>query len=112
MKKTARAFALCFIAAVLSACFLFSAGAEETAPAEMPPVDLDLSCMSGMVVYAQIYNLLCDPDPWLNKIIRMAGYYTFFEDLTTGTVYHACFVPDATACCAQGIEFVLASEYT
>nr|MCR4877168.1 hypothetical protein [Clostridiales bacterium] len=27
-------------------------------------------------------------------------------------VYHACVVPDATACCAQGIEFVWGGEHT
>ena len=26
-------------------------------------------------------------------------------------VYHACVIPDATACCAQGIEFIWAGEH-
>ncbi|MBP3729235.1 MAG: hypothetical protein J6H18_03085, partial [Lachnospiraceae bacterium] len=27
-----------------------------------------------------------------------------------GTTYFACLIPDATACCSQGLEFVLAKE--
>ena len=38
----------------------------------------------------------------------MAGYYSFYNDQEHGVVYHACIIPDATACCAQGIEFVRA----
>ena len=111
MKKTARKTFPCLMAAVLSACLLFSAGAEPANPAEPLIIDMDMTGMSGTVVYAQIYNLLTDPAPWLGKIIRMAGYYSFFEDQEQGIVYHACIVPDATACCAQGIEFVRAGEH-
>ncbi len=111
MKNSAGRTFLCLMIAVLSLCPLFSAGAEAAEPVEPLTVDLDLSGMSGTVVYAQIYNLLSDPDPWLGKIIRMAGYYSFFNDEELGIVYHACIIPDATACCAQGIEFVWAGEH-
>lgn len=67
--------------------------------------------MSGTVVYAQVYNMMYDPDQYLGKIIRIAGYYNYFDDQAHGVVYHACVVPDATACCAQGIEFVRAGEH-
>ena len=111
MKKTARNIALCLMITVLSVCLPFHAGAEAADPAEPPVIDLDMSGMSGTVVYAQIYNLLSDPAPWLGKIIRMAGYYSFYNDQEQGVVYHACIIPDATACCAQGIEFVWAGEH-
>ena len=111
MKKTAGNIILCLMAAVLSVCVFCNAGAEAADPAEPPAVDLDISGMSGTVVYAQIYNLLSDPAPWIGKIIRMAGYYSFYDDQEQGIVYHACIIPDATACCAQGIEFVWAGEH-
>ena len=111
MKKTAGNIFLCLMIAVLSGCLLFNAGAEDADPAEPLIVDLDLSGMSGTVVYAQVYNLLSDPAPWLGKIIRMAGYYSFYDDQEHGIVYHACIIPDATACCAQGIEFIWAGEH-
>lgn len=105
MKKTIRTVMLCLLAAALAVC---AAGAEES---EEVWVDLDLSVLSGTVVYAQVYNLMYDPEPYLGKTIRIAGYYNYFDDQAHGVVYHACIVPDATACCAQGIEFVRAGEY-
>ncbi len=111
MKKTARKIVLCLIIAVLSVCLPFSVGAEAAVPEETLAIDLDMSGMSGTVVYAQIYNLLSDPAPWLGKIIRMAGYYSFYNDQEQDIVYHACIIPDATACCAQGIEFIWAGEH-
>lgn len=111
MKNTAGTIVLCLMTAVLSMSILFGAGAEAGNPAEPPAIDLDMSGMSGTVVYAQVYNLVSDPDPWLGKVIRMAGYYSFFNDDKQGIVYHACVIPDATACCAQGIEFIRAGEH-
>lgn len=95
---------------LLAACvMLFSAGyAEENA--EVTP-DLDLSTMSGTFVYAQVYQMMMDPDSYVGRVIRMKGYYDYFEDQATGAYYTACIVPDATACCAQGIEFVWAGEH-
>ncbi len=103
MKKAVYAAAVCLmlLAAVLPAAY-----------AEELTADLDLSGMSGTVVYAQIYNLMVEPDPWLGKIIRLSGLYSCYDDPLAGIVYHACVVPDATACCANGIEFVRAGEYT
>ncbi len=111
MKDTARRIVLCLMTAILSMGLFFHAGAEAEAPSEPLIIDLDISDMSGTVVYAQIYNLLSDPAPWIGKVIRMAGYYSFYNDQEHGIVYHACVIPDATACCAQGIEFVWAGEH-
>ena len=86
------------------------AAAPEDDAAEVN-VDLDLSVMSGTIVYSQVYNMMYDPKPFLNKVIKVAGYYTTFEDTELGTVYHACMIPDAAACCAQGLEFVWAGDH-
>ena len=43
---------------------------------------------------------------------KMAGYYSAYEDKERGVVYHACLIPDATACCAQGIEFIWRGEHS
>ena len=102
------------IACLVCLWVLFSlcgAGAEMSVREEPIIVDLDLSGMSGTVVYAQVYNMMYDPDSYLGKVIRMAGYYNYFDDQAHGMVYHACIVPDATACCAQGIEFVWTGEH-
>ena len=106
MKKCCLLLVLCLLAFPASAC------TAEMAPATPEPVfvDLDLSAMSGTIVYAQVYNLMVDPEPWLGRIIRMAGLYNRYEDTANSIVYHACIIQDATACCAQGLEFVLPDD--
>ena len=32
--------------------------------------------------------------------------------MRTGTIYYACIIKDATACCAQVMEFVLTKDYS
>ena len=93
----------------LALCILCTFAACALAAAK---IDLDLAPLSGTAVYAQVYNILMDPEPFLGRTIRIAGYYDVYEDPETNTVYHACIIPDATACCAQGIEFVWAGEHT
>ena len=99
--------------AVLLALFLalasLSASFAETA-SEPLQVDLDLSKMSGTIVYAQIYNIQYDPGAYLGKVIRVRGYYSFFREPSNGNLYYACVIPDATACCMQGMEFVPFTE--
>ena len=41
---------------------------------------------------------------------KMAGYYSAYEDKERGVVYHACVIPDATACCAR-LESYLEDGY-
>ena len=113
MKKTALIIlVLCLLNAIPAGCA--ASGADTGAPAAAPEplaVDLDLSQMSGTVVYAQIYQILSDYQAYEGKIIRMKGWYDVFQDANTGMVYLSCIIPDATACCAQGIEFVWAGEH-
>ena len=42
----------------------------------------------------------------------MDGLFAYYHDEATGNYYFACIIQDATACCAQGIEFVLTEDYT
>ena len=100
---------LCLTAALLTACA--ASHADPALPARPLTVDLELSRMSSTVVYSQVYNMMVEPDLYLGKVIRIAGYYSPYEDTERGVVYHACVIPDATACCAQGIEFIRSGEY-
>lgn len=113
MKKITLILMLCLAGIVLAGCA--ASTADTITPAATPKplvVDLDLSKLSGTVVYAQVYNLMSEHESWLGKVIKMSGYYSSYEDTERGVVYHACVIPDATACCAQGIEFVWAGEHT
>lgn len=97
----------------LFSCFVsgFAAASDDLPHYQEADIDLDLSRMSGTVVYAQIYQILSDFQAYEGKIIRMKGWYDVFQDANTGMVYLSCIIPDATACCAQGIEFVWAGEH-
>ena len=75
-------------------------------------IDMDLCTFSATAVYAQIYQMAIHPEDYLGKIIRIAGWYDVFIDDITGLYYTVCIVPDAAACCAQGIEFVWGGEHS
>ena len=117
MKKTLAILLTLALAVLAGACSAPVSGVSETAVQETAApepltVDLDLSVLSGTVVYAQVYNIMCDPQAYIGKVIKIAGYYDAFESTERDIVYHACVIPDATACCQQGIEFVWAGEHT
>ena len=56
--------------------------------------------------------MMTNPDGYIGKSVRMTGMFSVYENEETGKVYLACIITDATACCAQGIEFVLAGDYS
>lgn len=95
---------------------------EQTQPAEALPdyepsqsaneLDVDLTTLSSTMVYSEVYNMMYEPDRYVGKRIKMDGQFAVYEDPNTGAVYTACIIIDATACCSQGLEFVLAGEKT
>lgn len=109
MKKS-----IAFCCAVMLICSIglypaFSLAEKEsvTAPIyDAGSIDLDLLDMSGTMVYAQIYQMAIHPEEYMGKIVRLSGWFDSFTDSSTNIVYTVCYIPDASACCAQGIEFV------
>ena len=88
---------------------------EQTQPAEALPgyeLAVDLTTLSSTMVYSEVYNMMCEPDRYLGKRIKMNGQFAVYENPNTGAVYTACIIMDATACCSQGLEFVLAGEHS
>ncbi|MCR5476584.1 MAG: hypothetical protein K6E92_03035 [Lachnospiraceae bacterium] len=87
---------------------------EEAEPEAAEPeeeVDVDLTVLSSTMVYSEVYNMMVTPEDYLGKIVKMEGMAASFYDEVTGNTYYACIISDATACCSQGIEFVLAEGY-
>ena len=74
------------------------------------PVDLDLTKFSGTVVYSQVYDMMMEPETYLGQRVRVEGSLSYYKD-SAGNEYFAALIADATACCAQGIEFVWAGEH-
>lgn len=73
-------------------------------------IDVDLTILSSTMVYSEVYNMLYAPDSYLGKTIKMSGQFACYEDPETKNHYFACIIADATACCSQGLEFVLTGE--
>ncbi len=69
-------------------------------------VDYDLTQMSSDMVYATVYQMMVTPEEYEGKTFRIDGnfYATYYE--ATKKYYFYCVIQDATACCAQGMEFV------
>lgn len=74
-------------------------------------IDYDLSQMSSNTVYAEVLGMVYEPDRYRGKTIKMKGAFAVYHDETTDKYYFACIIQDATACCAQGIEFSLKGDY-
>ncbi len=70
-------------------------------------VDIDLTILSSTVRYSEVFNITNNPFDYLGKVIKMSGNSAVFYDETDGQNYYSCLIPDAAACCSQGIEYSL-----
>lgn len=73
-------------------------------------IDLDLTRLSSTMVYSEVYNMRYEPEPYYGKVIRIEGLFSAYENPETGEPFFNCIIPDATACCSQGLQFFLADE--
>ena len=79
---------------------------------DIETIDVDLTVLSSTMVYSEVYNMMFAPEGYIGKTVKMKGQFATYHDELTGNDYFACIVQDATACCVQGIEFVLTEDYT
>ncbi len=111
MKSMKASLSLILLTAVLLLCACGSGGTTAAPAADSAgtaeAVDLDLTQLSSTMVYSEVYNIMTAPEDYVGKTIRMEGecLSSFYEP--TGLTYYSVIIQDATACCAQGIEYVL-----
>lgn len=80
-------------------------------------VDVDLTELSSTMVYSEVYSMILSPEKYIGKTIKMHGQFAVAQGVDANgnaapdKLYFACLIADATACCAQGIEFVLEGEH-
>ena len=79
---------------------------EEVVLSTTEGIDVDLTQLSSTLVYSEVYNMMYMPEDYIGKVIKMEGACSYYHDDITGNEYYSCIIQDATACCAQGIEFV------
>ncbi len=85
---------------------------ETTATQEPSKVNLDLTKMSATMIYSTIFDMLIMPEDYVEKNIKVSGWFETYMDTESGELYYAVLVPDATACCQQGLEFVWKGNHT
>ena len=93
--------------------------AELTSPTAMQPydaayaspVDLDLIFMSSTAIYSEVYNMMTTPQDYVGKTVRVIGNFSSGQD-PEGNMVFACVIPDATKCCAQGMQFFWEGDHT
>lgn len=82
---------------------------ESAAPEE--GIDYDLTTMSSTMIYSTVSNMMLYPDVYQGKTVKLEGNFSVYHDEAADRYLFAAIVPDATACCQQGIEFVLGDDY-
>ncbi|MBQ6780553.1 MAG: hypothetical protein IJP62_04900 [Treponema sp.] len=95
--------------AFIALCVTLSLVFAQKKTAAKKSSDVDLTKMSATMVYAKVFDMLINPDNYEGRKIRMHGTFEVFEYEMDGKPARsfACIVQDATACCAQGMEFRL-----
>ena len=135
MKKMNLILTLILTAAVLSACGTKSQAAaenpdsavtaetvgndseseEETviprSPDADPNADVDLTTLTSNMVYAQVADMMYTPEKYTGKVIKAKGLFSVYHDEAQDKNYYAVLIQDATACCAQGIEFIWKGDH-
>ena len=71
-------------------------------------VDVDLTQLSSTMVYSEVSAMMYEPEQYIGKTVKMHGLFATQE--YDGARLYACIVQDATACCAQGLEFEMAED--
>ena len=116
---------LCVLLIALTLIPLAACGREGTAqkPAAedakgTAAVDIDLTALSGIMVYSEVNSMISFPDNYIGKTVKMKGQFAVYQATDENgafipdQIYFACVIADATACCSQGLEFALVGEHT
>lgn len=80
-------------------------------------IDVDLTKLSSTMVYSEVYAMMTSPQDYIGKTVKMNGQFALYQATDANgqpvpdQIYFACVIADATACCQQGLEFVLAGDY-
>ena len=91
---------------ILCAC---GKGENAAPPADAGGVDVDLTTLSTTMIYSEVYAMVYEPERYMGKTVKMKGQCSTGTD-ADGVQHYACIVQDATACCAQGLEFETAES--
>lgn len=108
--------AFLLLGTVLAGCADQAKSKEQTAAAadksENSDSDIvDLTGLTSIMVYSEVYNMMMQPAEYINKTIIMNGTYYAQYSEETERYYYFVVNEDATACCQQGVEFIWNGEH-
>ena len=92
-------------------------GTEASQKENSNSIDVDLTKLSSTMVYSEVYAMMTAPEDYIGKTVKMNGQFALYQATDANgqpvpdQIYFACVIADATACCQQGLEFVLAGDY-
>jgi hypothetical protein len=87
-------------------CVFIAGCSDNAAPIVYGGDYIDLTKMSGIMVYAEVYNMMTKPNEYIGKTVKMSGPYYARAAAASDKYYHFVIIEDATACCQQGLEFI------
>lgn len=73
--------------------------------------DYDLTSLNANMMYGQVFDMMTNPDKYMGKSFKIKGLFSYYQD-PAKKQYFSVYIPDAGACCGQGIEFVLRGEHS
>lgn len=73
-------------------------------------IDVDLTQLDSTMIYAQVCDMMNNSSDYLGKTIKVKGPFSYIKE-DDGREFFAVLISDATACCSQGIEFVLTGDH-
>ena len=76
-----------------------------------PASDIDLTTLSSTMVYSQVADMMYTPEKYVGQVVKAKGLFSVYHDDTKNKDYFAVLIQDATACCAQGLEFVWEGDH-
>ena len=84
---------------------------QDYSNSEAIAIDVDLTVLSSTMVFAEMFNIMTNPADYMGKTIKISGSYHASLFDKTGMYYHYVLIEDASACCAQGVEFILNGDH-
>lgn len=84
---------------------------ETVTPVSLEEVDVDMTEMSSILAFATVNEIAENVDAYVGQTIRIKGIYNRYYNPRNDFYYFVCTVVDNTACCSQGLEFILDESY-
>ncbi len=84
---------------------LFGCSSEDPAADTSGEYDFDITDLNANMMYGQVYDMTFNSEKYMGKTVKLKGQFRY-NKYSENQVIYSVFIPDAAACCSQGIEFI------